>query len=267
MLYPVESLNSHIAKTVGATKLGISGTDLMAAVRASYPEFAPSDYGSVNLRDFVRRLVPEVVPTGRRGMDYVYGVAREGDVPVATTWEKAPGNAPAPADLSVWKTFSSPNGVFKLYANKEDGRLCVCPPGAAPPPDGFSVEVPPLSAEKHIEIAKDYIESLSDDAQKERLRQYFDKPQWWIPFYQAIQKENLAADWNVIRRKRIVTEFRDALTAAGVPVGGLEAQLVDRIRTTPKPLAVARQLQGAVRPGLNKRTIAATIIQNSANCE
>ena len=266
MKYPVESLKSHITNTVGAAKQGVLGTDLMTAVRANFPEFAPSDYGCTNLRDFIRRLVPEVVPSGRRGMDYVYAFGREGDVPVSPTSEKAPGDIPPSTELSVWKTFSNPNGVFKLYANKEDGRLCVCPPRATPP-DGFSVEVPPLSAEKHIEIAKDYIVSLSDEAQRDRLRQFLDKPQWWVPLYHAIQKENLAADWNVVRRKRIVMELRDALTAAGVPVGGLEAQLVDRIRTTPKPVAVARQLRGAVRSDLNLRAIAATIIQNMSLAE
>src|SRR5258708_7662268 len=147
MQYPVESLKSHIASTVGSTKQGISGTDLMAAVRAAFPEFAPSDYGCSNLRDFIRRLVPEVVAAGRRGMDYSYALAQEGGLPVSPMLDKAPLNDLRSSELSAWKTYSSPNGLFKLYANKVDGKLCVRPPGAAHPGD-FSMEIPPLSAEK-----------------------------------------------------------------------------------------------------------------------
>jgi hypothetical protein len=266
MQYPVESLKSHIVNAVGDAKPGISGSDLMDVVRTTFPEFAALDYGCVNLRDFIRRLVPEVVPIGRRGMDYVYALAGEGNAPVSSIWPKSPSNAGQSAEVSIWKTFASPSGVFKLLANKDTGRLCVCPPGAAYP-DGFSVEVPPLPAEKHIEIATDYIATLSDEGQKERLRQYLDKPQWWMPFYQAIQKENLAADWNAARRKRIVAELRSALTAAGVPVGGLEAQLTDRIVTPLKRSEIARQLPGTVRSSLNLRTIATAIVQNMSITE
>src|ERR1022692_4107444 len=160
MQYPVESLKSHIVNAVGDAKPGISGSDLMDVVRTTFPEFAALDYGCVNLRDFIRRLVPEVVPIGRRGMDYVYALAGEGNAPVSSIWPKSPSNAGQSAEVSIWKTFASPSGVFKLLANKDTGRLCVCPPGAAYP-DGFSVEVPPLPAEKHIEIATDYIATLS----------------------------------------------------------------------------------------------------------
>lgn len=150
----------------------------------------------------------------------------------------------------------------------EQGRwkaLCLSARRSAP--EWLFCRDPPLSAEKHIEIAKDYVSALSDETQKDRLRQHLDKPQWWIPFYQAIQRENLAAEWNAIRRRRIVTEFREALTAAGVPVEGLEGQLVDRIRTTPKSSPMARKPLGTVPQGLNLRTIAATIVQNMSLAE
>jgi hypothetical protein len=266
MPYQVETLKSYILSTVGKMP-GITGTALADAVRESFREFMPSDYGSVNLRDFIRRNVPDVAPVGRRGMDYTYAVAQDGDTSISSSPEVAIRNDARPMELSAWKTFSNPNGVFKLHANKEDGKLCVCPPGAAPP-DGFSVAVPPLSAEKHVEFARNYVDSLSDGAQMERLRQYLDKPQWWAPFYQAVQKENLSAAWNAARRRWIVAELRDTLTAAGVPVDGLEAQLTDRPRATAtRSLATARPAPRPNRPANDLRSIAVTIIQNMSIAE
>lgn len=262
MQYPTESIAAHVVTLVRTANRGVLGTDLMSAIRLQFDGFAPADYGSVNLRDFIRRFVPEVEPAGRKGMDYLYAIRTGvGSPPV-------PDGQPQPQvrslDVSVWKTFASPNSLFKLYAQRADGKLVVVPPGGGPP-EGEWVQIPSMSPEKHILIAKDFTDSLTDPAQKARLQELLSRPQWWDVFYQAIQSEGLAPAWNSIRRKRILAELKEALESAGLRTDLVDSQVVQH-RTAPRTLP-GRSLASLPRSKPTIKMLAEKVLQNMSVSE
>ena len=164
-------------------------------IRLKFPEFQPSAHGSTNLRSFLQNHIPDVVPLGRKGMDNLYGLkSTASEAAIApTSFSNKPQD-----QLSIWKTISSPNSPFKLFAKRDDGNLIVCPPGISPP-EGYE-QVNPVSEEKNRGIAQEYINSLSDETQRAELLRTFDSPLWWIPFYQTTRKYKILWNWMNMRR-------------------------------------------------------------------
>ena len=111
----------------------VLGTQLGAFVRTRFPEFAPENYGCRNLRDFLSRYAPAFRIVGQRGMDYVYGKENTSKAPQQQTWSN-PAAEPKylTAEANIWKTFTSPNSVYRLYANGNTGEFRVQPPGSEP---------------------------------------------------------------------------------------------------------------------------------------
>jgi hypothetical protein len=267
--YPTETVVAHIEDIVRTAQRGVLGTDLMSSVRIKFDGFLPAEYGALNLRDFIQRFVRGVVPIDRRGMDYLYGVPQSAGDAVAAPARESPLAADQSSDSSIWKTFASPSTVYRLYANKETGKLIAHAPGASPP-DSSWVQIPSMTREKHIAVAKEFINTLGDEGQKERLARSFDQPQWWVSFYESIKAEGLAAPWNAIRRKRVIEELTAALESAGVPPKDAASQIAleqrSAPRIAPRPIRSVVAMP-SVRSSPRLKTVAERIVQNMSLAE
>lgn len=261
MAVPIDQIKTFIVQSVTQAGNGMVGSALMSSIRRGFQDFTPSDYGCANLRTFIRNEVPEVVVVDRRGMDYLYGLASCGLESLTSSPAMSTDNPRHSDGLAVWRTFSSPNSDFKLFADRESGKLTVVPPRGGPPNDQ-SVHIPSLGAEGHTAIAREYIESRSEEAQKERLGSHLDKPQWWIPFYRAIQEEGLADAWNSFRRHRILEQLKRAMAQAGVPTDGLEVQLATQAPLAPKVSVATRTPNTASGPAADLRALSIKIVRN-----
>src|SRR5258706_10577192 len=113
----------------------ILGAKLKKLVGDSVPGFDPLEYGCRNLRDFIRQHASPVFEVGRSGADVVYGVTVERQsgmlaqsiIASANRWQSRA------AKTSVWKTFVSPNGNYRLFGNPETSEVQALPVRVAPP--------------------------------------------------------------------------------------------------------------------------------------
>ena len=209
----------------GSKDQPVTGTQLRQLIKFKFPDFTPTRYGCRNLRDFLHQYVPDVEEKSRSGMDYVYGLrgsAAALSEPVeAVDGDSSPAEpvraASVPSsDAAIWRTFASPRTQFRLYGDPETGMLAVVSPGGRPPSESWR-EVPPCTAEKHIEIAKGFIAQLGEGLTSQLTIQ-FDRPNWWLTFYEELKRLGLAGRWNTFRRERILDELRATLGNLGVPI-------------------------------------------------
>src|SRR6266851_5518859 len=129
----------------------ISGTELASFLRYAFPGFSPFTYHSRNLRMFLLQFVPGVVPVGRSGGDLLYGFKPSNPEPTEEGSFVAPAEpslerpetrpavqTPSPSITSqtatttmsreLWKSFASPNSLWRIYANPESGEVRLLPP-------------------------------------------------------------------------------------------------------------------------------------------
>jgi hypothetical protein len=257
MKYPIEAIREHIIKTVTDAEGGISGADLRSAIVLKFPEFDLIDYNVLKIRDLVTRFVPEVVQSGRRGGDIIYTCRAAGE---------SDNENLSVDNLSVWRTFASPNSPYRLFVDRGTGRLSVYLPNHTPP-DG-SILIPPMPPARHIELAKMYLDSLTDDSQRQRLQQHLLKPQWWIPFFDAIKEEKLGPSWNAARTKFISHELKIALEKAGAPSARVDSEIAASRRAETAAMRSSRAAPMASDGSIPKlRLIAATLIQRMSDTE
>lgn len=109
----------------------ILGTDLNLLVKQKHPDFNAAVLGFRNLRDFIRKNVSEVFEARRSGGDIVYGLVRskkdarqESPVPTGSSMSIGASEEPR-VEKSVWKTFVSPSGPYRLYINRDSGEFRV----------------------------------------------------------------------------------------------------------------------------------------------
>jgi len=249
-----------------------TGTQLRAVLELKFPGFVPAKYQCTNLRDFIRRHVPGVGEAGRKGMDYLYtlGTPLAGAIseppsgPAETQPSPAGHPAPLSEDAAVWRTFASPRTAYTLYGDPETGRLIVVPP-AGKPPDAPWRLIPSCSQEKHVEMAREFIKSLSDPSQQELLSQWFGRPQWWISFYRTVQQLRLSLEWNAFRRSRIIDELKTALMRVGVPPVNLPK--VEITREPKHTLTAVASSPGKEEETEKLRRVAAAVINNMSAAE
>lgn len=219
----------------------MSGAGFSALVKASFPRFSLQELGYVNLRDFIRRSVPEITEVGRAGTDIVYGLrtrqqfetpareplsaaqtlAPEVRAPLSTTEppmdsttivEASAAQRSALSQLlanpAIWKTFSSPDGPFQLYMIPNSGLVRVLPPQAQPDPSWYKIN--PISAETLLQIAKDFIEQLPEP-QREPLQGTLSQPRWWFPYFEVLRTFGLTFKWRHYKRRRVAQEFEGSI--------------------------------------------------------
>jgi hypothetical protein len=208
----------------------VSGTQLAQFLKFSFPDFSPFVFGVPKLREFVARYVPDIVVVGRSGGDLLYGVkpANEPgrlteisvpDAPVSPVSRPEPHSRlerPSPT-LQLWKSFSSPNSLWHIYANAETGDVQVIAPGN-PGLTAPWVVIPPLPPERHLQVARGFVETLKDEKQRDALQSVFNRPRWWDQIYTVSLQFGLLRNWQFYRRREIQKAFSEALRSANIPV-------------------------------------------------
>ena len=219
----------------------LSGAGLSALVKASFPLFSLQELGYLNLRDFIRRTVPEITEVGRAGTDIVYALrtrrrfetpTREplspaqtlpSEVPAALSTTEPPMDSTTIVEASaaqrsalsqllanpkIWRTFSSPDGPFQLYIIPNSGLVRVLPPQAQPDPSWYKIN--PISAETLLQIAKDFIDQLPEP-QREPLQSTLSQPKWWFPYFEVLRTFGLTFKWRHYKRRRVAEEFERSI--------------------------------------------------------
>jgi hypothetical protein len=223
----IASRISEYIQTLPSKK--ISGTELAQFLKFAFPGFSPLAFGVPRLRVFLERYVPGIALVGRSGGDLLYGVKppQEPEQQTETNVVNAPAAASGPSPHSamstsnlnhqLWKSFSSPNSLWHIYANTETGDIQVIAPGglrlAAP-----WVTIPPCPPEVHLQVAKGFIATLSDEKQRDTLQGLIVQPRWWDRIYSVALQLGLLRNWQFYRRREILKAFSEALKSASIPI-------------------------------------------------
>jgi hypothetical protein len=207
----------------------ISGTDLAQFLKFSFPDFSPFVFGASRLRVFVERFVPGIIVVGRLGGDLLYGAKppNPSEQRTETNTFSAPEVFSAPSVRSdfptsnvphqVWKSFSSPNSLWHVYANSETGDVQAIAPGNP----GLSspwVVIPPLPAEAHLQVARGFIETVPDEKKRGTLQGLLVQPRWWDRIYSELLQLGLLRSWQFYRRQEILKALSEALRRANIPL-------------------------------------------------
>lgn len=199
----------------------IRGNQLSATVKTFLPDFNPEEFHCRNLREFLRKhAANEVMELGRAGMDVIYGLRSAGQqqplfevTPLGKTALDTTPDSGAPlnqllADRRVWKTFVTPDSPFRLFLAPSTRRITVLSPGYTPDPSW--IEVPHISADILLQIAKDFIAQLPA-VQQGPLVTAIEQPRWWLGFFDLLTTLGLKMRWIYFRRRRIAEEFERAM--------------------------------------------------------
>jgi hypothetical protein len=191
------------------------GSHLGSLLRVHYPQFNPTEYDCRNLKQFIIRNVPELAVVGLSGGDVLYekipGPGSSGDGK-----SELPSQMATAPELSIWKTFASPSTSYALYANAETGLFRVLSHFAAPllPP---WQRIPSYEADKHRELAREFVAQMSDEDDKRQLTECVNQQVWWPRFYQLTIRLNIVTKWMDFRRKRILEELAATLVKLNIP--------------------------------------------------
>ena len=251
----------------------IKGNQLSVVVKTYFPDFDPEKFQCRNLRDFIRKYAADdVMEISKAGMDIVYGLRSVGQQ--QPLFQSAPPtDAARPSDQRaplgqllqnprIWKTFASPDTAFRLFLAPSTKQVTVLRPGYNPDPSW--IEVPHISAEALLQIAKDFVAELPD-FQRTPLTTALDQPRWWIGFYDLVRTLGLKMRWIYFRRRRIAEEFERALPA--LPTASIPAlQPQDAERPEPAIQRRVQPLTSALPVSLLKR-VAAEVVQRMTDSE
>ncbi len=162
---------------------------------------------------------------GRAGMDILYVARSPEQQPLfeKSQLAKSPNLPPMQrgplrqllANPRIWKTFVTPTMPFKLFVNSTSGQIRVYHPEDAP--GSPWLEIPRMSAEKLLQIARDFIDEMPEP-QRAPLSRLLDDPKWWISYFEYIRTLGLSRRWIQHRRRRIVDEFEKSLPALPAPI-------------------------------------------------
>lgn len=196
----------------------LAGGQIRSAIIALYPGFQPTDYGTRNLRDFIRNFVPAVKEESRAGMDIVYALRdsiRSEPARIDELSDAHPALPAAPPRLHLlgnqqaWKTFANPSSPWKLFWQPETGIVRTFASNEAPDPSW--IHVPPCSAEALLTIARAFVEKAPEPF-RPVLTQTLTENKWWLPFFEVLRNIGLKTSWINFRRQRIVEEFEETIS-------------------------------------------------------
>jgi hypothetical protein len=253
----------------------IKGNQLSVVVRTHFPDFDPEKFQCRNLREFIRKYAADdVMEIGRAGMDIVYSLRSVGqqqplfEPAVADTTKPSDQNTPLGqllANPRIWKTFASPDTAFRLFLAPSTKQVTVLRPGYIP--DSSWVEVPHISAEALLQIAKDFISDLPE-FQRAPLTAALDQPRWWIGFYDLIRTLGLKMRWIYFRRRRIAQEFERAMPALPTDLTPtVQPQPTPQEARKPELVIQSMAVQSSALPVSPLQRVAADVVQRMTDSE
>jgi hypothetical protein len=216
----------------------ITGGKLSGLLRHYYPDFEPARYHSKNLRAFIRTNLPDKLQeAGISGTDIIYKLRgpEPPTSPESTGSQETEFIPNEPVQLQsvkvhhtssitrrinhdAFRAFKSPNSPLQLYANTQTGSLTLGLPGSDLREPW--VHIPPCSSETHFRIAKDFVESLPEEASKAPLARILNThtKAWWIQFWPMVRSLRVDGRWLSFKRERLLQEFEATLQGHGVPI-------------------------------------------------
>jgi len=252
-MHSAEAIGSRIIEyiQVQPTKT-VPGTQIAQFLRFAFPGFSPFSYGTSKLHLFLARFVRDVIPVGKSGGDLVYGI-RSSQLELGIEKNVAAPSitlATRPTDIQtsimqrqLWKSFSSPNSLWAIFANAETGQIEVVPPGG-PKLTVPWVAIPPCSADKHRKIAERFVVTLADEKQRETLSDVLSQPRWWDRLYAATLGMGKLHEWQAFRRREIQALFSEALAEARIP----DRPRLSALSNPPPSLPTPAPVVGAEQP-------------------
>lgn len=239
----------------------VLGSELAVLLKRGYPDFKPVEFGCRNLRDFVRRYAKTVFEEGKKGTDVLYSAASLPALSEVSSRQQEFNSISSPPyrarpmlpEKGVWKTFVSPNALYRLYANRESGEMRVLTPGVAALSDPWVI-VPPCPAQTHLKIAREFLDGMTDEAAKTQLTKILDLDSWWDHFFFSARNFGVERQWSAFRRRRLHDEFQAVLRQLGIP--GAPAR---EVSVYPVPQPVAAQTETTQPDSAVKRAAIAVI--------
>jgi hypothetical protein len=105
---------------------------------------------------------------------------------------------------------------LELYANTNSGALTVTLRGGGL--EAPWVRIPPCQSETHLQIAKDFIAQLPDEASKDPLSRVLQTKAWWIPFWATARELRLDQRWLAFKDERLIRELEHAVSEHGITI-------------------------------------------------
>jgi len=230
---------------------------LAVLAKTVYPDFRPESFGSRNLRDFIRKNIPDIAEFGPAGMDIGYQLraTREKAKSEIPTGEINPVSLQLTTNPRVWKTFTSPDSIFRLFLSPQDGIVRILHPSSKPHPEWR--EIPKISAEALLLIGRDFTSGLQEP-QKSVLEPILQEEKWWIRYFETLQSLGIKSNWIEFRRRRIRDEFHRLVGAS---------QPAELPRGEPiTPLALSSETVAKTQPE-SIRKVAAEVVQRMTEAE
>jgi hypothetical protein len=202
----------------------ILGSILGLQIKTHFPDFDPAAYGCRNLRHFLQLHLSQIEETGRRGQDVEYALKPAGSTvqpsPVYDAAEAPKAGttvAPTPPIRhDLWKTFVSPSGAYQMYVDPNQHNFQILRRGETAPLAPW-VKVSPCPEEVHIDIAREFLQHVSDPEHRRELESVLGSGIWWVEFLRITRLRGLDKDWVKFRRLRLSQELERTLSAIGVP--------------------------------------------------
>jgi hypothetical protein len=263
-------VSSYLVRLLSSSQRPLKGSELSILVKTSFPGFSLFDFGCRNLREFIRKYTPdEIEEQGKAGMDIIYAARSPEQQPLfepktlATASTPSGQSAPLRQLLTnprIWKTFVTPGMPFRLFFDPATGQIRVLRPEYSTDPSW--VEIPRMSAEKLLQIARDFIDELPEP-QRGPLSAYLEKPKWWIPYFEFIKTLGLTRRWIPFRRRRIAEEFERSLPVlpASTPIEEVSKPSV------PNQLSPAVALLPSIVPDSSLKRVAVDVVQRMNDSE
>lgn len=228
-----EEITGFVVRAIrGSPSRNLTGAVLGNLIKKNFPGFSAASYGCSNLKQFLVRFGSNAVSaTDRAGLDLVYSLKMESlpesiDNLIAQQRDRS-REAAQPGvglrdgyhgrayDPSVWSTFCSPSGPFRLFGNTTSGELRVMGSDSEPLGDDW-VQVPSMTGDALKAIAQTFVSGLPDQARAE-CEATFDSERWWIELYAVLKNAGLRSHFQLHRQNIVEQHLMSELKRLGVP--------------------------------------------------
>jgi hypothetical protein len=218
---PQELVEALVHDVESAPERRLRGSELALRLRVRHPDFNPTQYGVLKLKQFIEKYAPRLRLAGWSGGDPLYGLAEEGHnaarpvraVPTLQT-----------ESSSLWRVWASPRSAYAIAIDRqtlEVRRVVAGQTGES------EVEIAPARPEVHLQIARKFLSS-EVGALPEELRQTLEgilrenDPRWYERWATELGRvPELPRQWLIYRRRSLEREMETALAQAGLEQAGI----------------------------------------------
>lgn len=240
-----------------------AGSIIADKIRGTFPSFKATDYGASNLREFLRQFAPRVKQSGLSGMDNVYQLITDGELGDPTPPVPPPHLEP----IVLWRSFTSPNSPYKIYANATVSDIQLIPtsdPRSLDPPWHL---IPSCDLEVHSQIAKEFIAEIPDEKVRAELDVLVASNAGTGPnskYFETIHAKALDQKWLAFRRNALAKRFHDQFANIGFPLSKLPVipPTTPALKSSPQIPAKATPSRPNNRSNDQLRRTALAVIEN-----